>query len=70
MSKGFQLSHAYVEPFLSKMRKKLNKYECLNVPLLLSSCCVLSDKFVAFTVREPTRLKLTSVLTGIDLLLE
>lgn len=51
MSKGFHLPHSYVEPFLSKARKSLNKYECLNIPLLLGKCTILNDRFLAFGVR-------------------
>lgn len=42
----------------------------MNIILLLGSCVVLNDRFIAFTVREPTKSKLTEVLTKIDKLLE
>lgn len=70
MSKSFQLPYTYVDPFLSKLRKSLNKHECLNIPLILSSCSLLNERFLAFGVRDPTKSKLSGILHKIDTLME
>jgi hypothetical protein len=50
MSKGFQLNYNYVDQFVAKIKKSLNKYECIGIPLVLDKCQLL-ERYVVFTVR-------------------